>query len=556
MRRGILILLIAGSTAFSQAREQETSGKQQPSSRPVDVQAPQDQTPLPKIDLPEFVITGTASIDPPGVSKESLAESGIYNRNPLENMPGARDRGTIDLGMRFKQSLFATGEVRSGMVLGSLGTFFTPLFMAAYGVSSTSYGILGEASYRRTKGFSAFTDASAAALAGNGNMVLRSSNEYFDEIRVSGGLRYDIRKYKFYGSQIPSMQRDWSVVGLRLGATSGIAAPLPFHGGLEYQGHTLQDTSTSVTENHVAIAAGSKLPVFEVPLDVRFTADLATIAHATTSSLSLLRLTVASPLWTWGNFSLRLALNAYAIEGMGGQKGSYFYPDIRIQHRLSQSQTLFFGFHPSVFFATLRERTRQFPYLSSSAVIRHSVERLAISSGLESEWSDKLRTRVSMEFRRLTDEPLYDDPSDSGIGLLTYGGTTTIAAAQVNAVANITPIDYFGIAFAVRSGRNDRINAEVPYLPSVEFSAHYRHEFPVDLALSAEIGTYSQRRAAASVNRGVPAGFWTGLKAEYDGVERMTLFLNIENMLNRKDQVWRGYRIEPLRLDLGISYRW
>lgn len=556
MRSGILILLLAGSPALAQEREPQTSGKQQPSSRPVDVQTPQDQTPLPKIDLPEFVITGTASIDPPAVSKGSLDEPGIYNRNPLENMPGARDRETIDLGMRFKQSLFATEKVRSGMILGRLGTFFSPLVMASYGVSSAEYGILGKASYRRTKGFSRFTDASAAALAADGNIVLRSSNEYFDEVRVMGGAKYDIRKYKFYGSQIPSTQRDWSVAGLHLGASSGVSAPLSFHGGLEYRGHTLQDTSTTVTENHVTIAAGSELPVFDVPLDVRFTADLATIAHATTSPLSLLRLTVASPRWTSGDFSLRVALNGYTIEGMSGQKGSYFYPDIRVQHRLSRSQTLFFGFHPSVIFATLRERTRQFPYLASTATVRHTVERLAFSSGIESEWSDKLRTRISMEFRRLTDEPLYDDSSDSGIGSLMYGGTTTIAGAQVDAVANITPIDYFGIAFAVRSGRNDLINAEVPYLPSVELSAHYRHEFPVNVTLTADIGAYSERRAAAFVDRVAPGGFWAGLKAEYDGIERMTLFMNIENLLNRKDQVWRGYRIEPLRVDVGISYRW
>jgi hypothetical protein len=161
-----------------------------------------------------------------------------------------------------------------------------------------------------------------------------------------------------------------------------------------------------------------------------------------------------------------------------------------------------------------------------------------------------------MEFRRLTDEPLYDDSSDSGLGSLMYGGTTTIAGAQVDAVANITPIDYFGIAFAVRSGRNDLVNAEVPYLPSVELSAHYRHEFPVNVTLTADIGAYSERRAAAFVDRVAPGGFWAGLKAEYDGVERMTLFMNIENLLNRKDQVWRGYRIEPLRVDVGISYRW
>ncbi|MEX2117668.1 MAG: hypothetical protein WEB37_12360, partial [Bacteroidota bacterium] len=125
-----------------------------------------------------------------------------------------------------------------------------------------------------------------------------------------------------------------------------------------------------------------------------------------------------------------------------------------------------------------------------------------------------------------------------------------------DAVANITPIDYFGIALTARSGRNDRTNAQIPYLPGFEFSASYRHVFPIDVTLTAEIGAYTERRAAAFVSRTAPGGFWSGLKAEYEGVERLTLFLNFENLLNRRDVVWRGYRVEPLRVDVGVSYRW
>jgi outer membrane receptor protein involved in Fe transport len=198
----------------------------------------------------------------------------------------------------------------------------------------------------------------------------------------------------------------------------------------------------------------------------------------------------------------------------------------------------------------------RFPYLSSAAVIRHTTDRLAFSTGIESEWSDQLRTRVSFEFRRSTDEPLYDDPTASGIGMLEYGGTTTIVAARVDAVANITPIDYFGIALTTHSGRNDRINAQVPYLPGLELSTTYRHAFPIGVTVTAEVGAYTERRAAALASRTAPGGFWSGLKAEYEGVDRLTLFLNFENLLNRKDEVWSGYRVEPFRADVGVSFRW
>ncbi|MBI4418195.1 MAG: hypothetical protein HY563_05415, partial [Ignavibacteriales bacterium] len=142
-----------------------------------------------------------------------------------------------------------------------------------------------------------------------------------------------------------------------------------------------------------------------------------------------------------------------------------------------------------------------------------------------------------------------------GIGTFRYGGTTSILSARMDAVANITPIDYFAVAVTARSSRNDVTSARVPYLPGFEFSALYRRTFAA-FKVTVSVNAFTERRASRVGPLTAPGGLWSGVRMEYGGIPRLKVFLNLENVLDRSDQLWRGYDVEPLRIDLGFSYRW
>lgn len=525
-----------------------------PSSRPADVQSPAAQ--LPKIDLPEFVITGTATIDPPDVRKSTTDESGIYKRHPSENLPGMRDAGTVDLGERFRRSLFATGEVRDGFLTAKLGMFFSPSVGISYGVSSNSYDVHGRAEYTRTKGFARFTDASRGFLAAGGSLVLDHPGTVFHESRLDGEASYEIRRYKFYGSRRPSTQRERTVGELQFGIASAIDAPQNYHARLEYRGLTLGDSSASVTENHVTLMAGSGIPVLEIPLEFSAALDLSTITAAAPVSLSLFRFSLLSVPFRWKKFSLSVVLNGFAVTGMNNQRGNYVYPAVRMRYRVSDNHAVMLGYHPSVGYTTLREESFRQPYLSGVAVVRHPVDRLALSGEIESSWAAWMSTKLSATYRRTTDLPLYSDSADSGVGSFQYGGTTSILTVRADAVANITPNDYFAVAATANSTENDLTRASVPYIPGFELSAFYRRILSSAFEASISLNGYTQRRASVTGPLTVPGGLWSGMRLEYTGIRGLRLFVAAENIFDRNDQVWKNYRVEPFRIDLGLSYRW
>ena len=91
MTTGTKIILVAAVAMLGvnvlAARQVSAPAKREPPPRPVAVPAeadkgqaqdPRAQTPLPKIELPEYVITGTASIDLPSAEKMTPVEEGVF----------------------------------------------------------------------------------------------------------------------------------------------------------------------------------------------------------------------------------------------------------------------------------------------------------------------------------------------------------------------------------------------------------------------------------------------------------------------------------------------
>ncbi|MBI2619620.1 MAG: TonB-dependent receptor [Ignavibacteriales bacterium] len=552
----ITLTLVFACSVIAQDRPESSGGKQQPASRPVDAAAPTAHSSLPTIDLPEFVITGTTSVNPPDVQKGFLDEGGTYKRNPLENSPGTRDRETIDLGARFKQSLLTTSEGLYGIAGAGLGTFFSANVFGSFGQSEKSYDFLGDARYRRTRGFMRFTDASGGRLGLKGSLIVRSESHLLDEARVSGEASYGLSKYKFYGSLSPSLGRDWSNVRFGTRAVTSLNAPAVVSAGLIYQALAVHDSSAATTENMVTIDAGGQVPVFDFLLDVKAGLRLTTVTSGSINNLSEASVTIGVPPRSWGNFLFEISATGFAIRGMAGQQSSYLYPHLVARYSGLKNQILFLHFRPQVKYTTLREQIHINPYLSANMVIRHEIHRWAVAGGIESDWSSWLGTRMELRIQSVDDYPLFADSAASGIWALVYGGRTSLAAFRVDAVANITTNDYFALAVTARTAKNSVYGSRVPYLAEFEASVVYRHRFPFDVSAGPALSVLGSRRASAQSAETVGSYLWSGMNVEYNRIPGLSVSLEIRNLFDRRYEEWKGYRAEPFSMVLGLSYRW
>ncbi|MEK7669924.1 MAG: hypothetical protein AAB330_01660, partial [Bacteroidota bacterium] len=188
--------------------------KQQPESRKIDVEqktvADQSNRPLPKIDLPEFVITGVSSIDLPNAEKLLPDESNASPR-PISGLTMERDQPT-DL---MKDGFLGTPDdgLRVGLrgkASASIATFSAPTIGLSWGNSDAQVRYSFEGGYHRTEGFGPNTDRSEGSVGAAGGFTSRSSVALLDRAAVGAEVGYANKSYKWYGSATPSNTRDHS----------------------------------------------------------------------------------------------------------------------------------------------------------------------------------------------------------------------------------------------------------------------------------------------------------------------------------------------------------
>lgn len=551
-----VVMVVLPISMFAQQEGSQKTEKRQPESRPADVQQPTPrETPLPTIQLPEFVITGSASINPPDAQKSPYDEDGIYKRLSSENSAGTRERETLDLGERFKQSLLLPVNGVSGNVRAGIGNYFTPEIGVSVGLTDPSYDATATASYWRSKGFMRNSDASSGMISVQGSHEILTGSSSVQQARLTGAAGFDVRSYKFYGSLVPSTRRDLSRFNLLVQAAADLGVDASLRTGVRFQTMSVKDSSTTTTENSVRVDLSGSVPVLDFPLDVGGRAWFSTVTTLSSRQLSLISLSVGTSRLSWGDVSLHAGAEGHHIEGMNGQSGSYFFPYVFLDVGILKQHNMFLSFRPAPLFQTLEDHLNRLYYISAGASIRHTIARLALTGGMESDWNSWLSTSIWLEFRSMTDYPLYADSSGTGVWLLAYGGKTTVTAYHLDGVANIRSNDYFAVKSVARLSRSTVVR-HIPYLPEFEGSVFWTHRFGSDFELSTSVGVVSSQDVDFVGSSSVGGHVWTGLKVVYLGFADLRIFAEATNMANQNYERWKGYRAEPFRISAGLMYRW
>ncbi|HXG37264.1 MAG TPA: hypothetical protein VNL36_00695 [Bacteroidota bacterium] len=552
-RYTVLILLFTVGIARSQ--EKTGTEKKEPEARRVELPAEQNPT-LPKIELPEFVITGIAQLSIPDVQKNGVEErSFLANLSAYGATVGARERETIELENRQKEFLaMQQSPVLNGQLRASLGNYFTPRVHIWLGTLTPEYDYQGEASYHRTKGYAANTDRSGGSASVKGGITFMAGA--LQGGRLGGDAAWSTENYRFFGSTTPTARRTHTNALFGASITSSSTSRVYWNATLGYRYDTVDDNGIG-TQQHRASAQG----VVDVPLDpVALRGFLgyrnASLSGTLTESLSLFDVGLGTSRYWLNKFFVQGSARLFVAKGMLNQGFTRIYPDVSVGYLLENMHLISLTYTGALEFLDLPTALAWHPYLAAGTVYRHSDRARQAMAAVESDWSPSLRTKLTAAYEEVYDYPLYSDPLKVGIGQLTYGGKTRILSFRAEGFAKFTPNDYVGTKLLVRSTKNSVTQLAVPYLPVVEVVGTYTHAFPFGLNTSLQ-ATYRGPQETDLVTSQKLAGYFVvDLVADYELFSSLRLFLNLHNITNKRYELWRGYQAPPFLISAGASYRW
>ncbi|MEK6755646.1 MAG: hypothetical protein AABZ02_05795 [Bacteroidota bacterium] len=568
--RHIGVLIAAVAFCVVAQEKEKVPAKPQPKERGVDIpvsatearpavgQAESHRSELPKIDLPEFVITGIASIDLPEAEKASPVEdTGWLPLVFVDPVAVARDRNTIEIAVREKLSVHeVSAPSLNGRLMASIGTYSTSRVGLWLGQLNPDYSYLADVEYRSTKGYAPFTNRTGGHLTAQGEIPLRSSSSWLDGGKAGGFAKYGSHTYRFFGSSTPSLSRTASDLAFGATLTSSSASPIDYRAALGFSTLSLSDSSAKTTENQFSIRVDSWFTVASIPLQSRVQLVTASLSGSSTGTLPYVEANVGTQRLWWSNFFAQVSAHFYHAQGMLNQRLTRAYPRVSLGYVLSGKSTLSVSYRGEVRNGTLSSFVKACPYLSSASLVQHADVPLDITAALESDWNEVWRTRFSGRYRSIREYPLLTEGLQQGIWTMAYFGTTTVITYALDLFAKFNSNGYFGLSAAVNSTKNSVTQKKIPYVADFEITGTYRQTIAPGFSISPWVSFVDRRSADLISGLRIPAYVLTGLRTEYALLHSVNFFVDIRNAADRKYDVWRGYRAEPFMIFAGASYQW
>lgn len=559
----MLLLFIPVTVLLAQENQKEQE-KKNPESQNLDIGAPQQDTSnsvpkavqrqLPKFDLPEYVITGVASVDLPKVEKISFEDIEDVIRTKRKSFGNRqRERETIELEVKRLDDSQAELNIYSGMVQAGIGSYFTPQAGFWFGQSLPNYQYTFGGTYHLTNGFAQHTDQSDGCFTAAGRTYLASNLPMIQNAALDGGFSYKSESFRFYGSTTPNLQRTISDFQLKVGIENQATNNLPYSAGISFDNINVSDSSASANKTRFDLDLQTVLPIASLPLQMKFHGMIAS------GGLGFMDVSGGIQNYRYADMLFEGSLHVYWAEGMTGQSLFRLRPHLTVSYPITSQHRVYVSYKPRVIPMTLASNIRVNRFLSAVSLIRHADVSNAGEIGVESDWNEIVRSRVSFGVESISDLTMFSEFSDSsrpGVWTLAYNEHVTIITFCAEMVAKFESNDYFASTIKLRSIKDSFLGKHIPYFPTIEVGCRASHRFRKAIVVSADVRFVGEQQADFIGGSPVLAYTVIDVSGDYTPLDFLRLSIGIKNLTDARYETWRGYREFPLTMYVTVQVKW
>jgi hypothetical protein len=549
----LMLVLFTHVSTFTQESQKEQE-KKNPVIQNLEMESPQQDTnssvpkglqrQLPKFDLPEYIITGIASVDSQNVEKIPFED--VCNVLPTSVKSfkiNQRDRETIEFAGKHPEDSRTEFKVYSGMVQAEIGSYFTPQVSLWFGQSLPNMQYTFGGMYYLTKGFAKNTDQSRGSFAATGRTYLAPNAP------LDGALGYKSESFRFYGSEIPNLQRTISDFEINIGFENQARNNFPYMSGISICSENVSDSSSSSNETRIDLNFQTTLPVASLPLQMKF--------HGMTASggLGFMDVSCGVQNYWYAGMLFEGSLHLYWAKGMAGQNLLRLRPQLMASYPFTTAHRLYVSYEPRIVPITMALNIRMNRYLSTVSTVRHADVTNAGEFGIESDWTETVRTRVSFGVKSIRDLTMFSDSTRPGVWTSAYGGQATIVTFSAEMVAKFKSNDYFAGNVMLRSTKDSFLEKRIPYFPSVEAGCRVRHGFGKAIVVNADARFVGEQQASFFGSSTVSSYATIDVSGDYTPLDFLKLSIGIINLTGARYEIWKGYREFPLTMQVAVQVK-
>ncbi|HUI31663.1 MAG TPA: hypothetical protein VLX91_15755 [Candidatus Acidoferrales bacterium] len=514
-------------------------------------------TSLPKVNVPEFVITGKAGNNMAQFNKESTRIDSLYFQNKA--LAGLIMEIPVNRSLSLQSSNFQAGSLFAHVSTGSYATT-SYLLSGCGGIGGTRLN--GSLGGNYTSGYTPQTmrrDVSVQAGAG-GDIELDESAKTTNSAEIG----YSRASFFLYGTGITNLLRTTNGFDLVLRSDMNFGN-FPLGAGLSFDRFSVQDfekAAQSVAD--LKLNSMLQLQSGSINLD----GSLRFGNHNTTSPLSPIdqsfyKLTLGAEYGNnIGDFSYAVALNYFQYADDSGNGIAKIYPDLRGTYKVNNEVSLsarFFGDVENSSLSTFLNGNR---YVEMNFPLRNSQDYANFTFGGDWIVNDEISVSPKLNISASRFYPIFVTFPSAFIGAdtshadnqLLYANKATIFTASVS-------VQYKKDKFGADATLNSRIGTadsltSIPNLAPFDLTVGAIYQINPQFNLRASIFILSARYSDLALKNKISPAWLLNFHLAYNlkvAQLPVEIFADVKNVLDQKYDIWQGYQEFPIGLFIGIN---
>jgi hypothetical protein len=324
----------------------------------------------------------------------------------------------------------------------------------------------------------------------------------------------------------------------------------PYSAGILIGNLNVRDSSLSTNETRLDLNVQTGLTLASLPIQAKFRWISAT------GGLSLMDISGGIQNYQFAGMLFEGSLHFYWAQGMAGQNLVRLRPHLMASYQVTTRHRIYAYYRPMFVPMTLSSNIRVNRILSTASVVRHEDVINAGEVGVESDWSDAIRSHISFNVQSVRDLTVFSDSSRQGIWITAYGGQTMVVTFCGEMVAKLKSNDYFASTIILRSTKDSYRNKVIPYVPTVEGSCSAYHKFGRTTAARIHLRFAGERKADLIEIVTLPQYVVVDISGEYTPFDFLRFTVGIKNLTGMRYEIWRGYQEFPMTMHVSLQIKW
>lgn len=503
------------------------------------------------IELPEFVITGKESYELPAaekipapfiptVSDEFLKPA--YSPEFLEatslTSPLKKEMQQKDTSVTYFNKL----GIQAGVV---------PLPSIAYStvipIDEFTLGGYLNAGYNRPH-----VDNSWKLMFNPGAEVkykILSGDSFLSDNELSIKGDYNYSDYKMYAKPDPQT-RELHATDLSLGLASSKRNFWQYNFLVRHQYHLLSKENMNESKFTLFGSAGISGRAVEFSPQIQYSQYMTNGSAAWNVGESYIKVDAPLRMIASDIFSVDMGLNFTSLDTVRGLN-----PLLGIEIKLKSGLMVFASYHPGyqVYDYEKILGLNEYSYLSgfrATAFPQNSKFDLSLMYEINRQFD----VIASLEYYKSNDFPYFTYRNSDALFELTK---TKAYATSLSLELRMQPGDfgYFYGKLKINSVK-DTSGYKIPFNPAVELYAAYGYTLPVGITAKAGIKLRGTQYADLLNNEWMGAYHTFFLEMGYALSREFLFTFKIDNLLNRKNYIWKNYQETPFNMVAGVTFQW